>query len=261
MADHWDNLSRDDSADIIQLVTVVRDSAAERGGSAPYLALGQDGRRYWVKQVDSGPGVRALVAEQVVSACGRLIKAPVCETALVQFPAAFEGVTLSSGLTLSASVSHGSVDLGKVIFDKSYGPDNRSSDDNVFRHSRLIALHDWCWGDDLQYLYDPSRDMATFSHDHGFYFPGGPRWSEATLQQHLDVPPHPDLCPIGLNAEEIIGAAQALSQISGTDLVPILQRIPSSWDVSDNDLRALGRFLEHRIDGVIGRLVELAERL
>ncbi len=62
----------------------------------------------------------------------------------------------------------------------------------------------------------------------------------------------------GLAAEEAKKVALALEQVTRADLAKVLSSIPASWPVSDDDLEALGWFLEHRAAAVAARVRNLA---
>jgi hypothetical protein len=51
--------------------------------------------------------------------------------------------------------------------------------------------------------------------------------------------------------------AVRLKQLGKDDLLPILNRVPASWPVSDSELEALGFFLERRAPAVAERLRQM----
>lgn len=256
---NWAKLTtRTDDCDL-RVVSILREMADERGGSRPFQALVSDGNVYWVKSLGNPGSDRALIAEQIVAACGKLITAPVCNVALVRIPEELNGYQLISDYSLRAGIAHASLDVPQAIFDKTHGPAHRARNSNQTRHAYLWALYDWCWGDDLQYLYDPTADMTTFSHDHGYYLPGGPAWSAQTLSDCLDRPHDLGADVDGLDAVALISVADRLESISHDQLRAIIEAVPGSWPVDGRELSALGYFLEKRIQPVAGRLRTLAQ--
>lgn len=123
----------------------------------------------------------------------------------------------------------------------------RQRDDSQRRHAGVLALYDWCWGGDDQWLYCETDDRKLYSHDHGWYLPEvGPDWSEASLLGHVDTPhtlhgPSNDLDQTALRQ-----LAERLEPVTREELAAMLQGVPVSWSASDAELEALGFFLERR---------------
>jgi hypothetical protein len=136
----------------------------------------------------------------------------------------------------------------------------RPSDDNARRHVGVYALCDWCFSADEQWLYDLDDEQALYSHDHGLYFPplGQGRWTRTDLVAQADAPhewrdPRKDL-----SAAACHDVANALEHVERESLVQVLRSIPASWPVSDEDLEALGWFLERRAPAVASPVRVLA---
>ncbi|WP_326829276.1 hypothetical protein OIE13_34595 [Streptosporangium sp. NBC_01810] len=66
--------------------------------------------------------------------------------------------------------------------------------------------------------------------------------------------------PGGLSGEAVEEVSEALEKINRDALVNILRGVPASWPVSDDDLEALGWFLEHRAPAVARRVRALIAR-
>lgn len=234
--------------------------SSSRGGSLPFQALASDGQVYWVKMVQNAQGPRVLATEQIVSACGRLIGAPVCETALIEIPEELDGDALANGTVLRAGIAHASRNIANSQFDKWHTPQHRDQDDNRRRHAGYFALYDWCWGDDMQWLYDLSDERKTYSHDHGHFLPGGPNWSIEALEQNVDTPHEIDPLSRGLDPGELARMAGVLDNVGREAIRTIMQAVPVQWGIGAADLEAVGWFLERRRAGVAQRLRALADQ-
>ncbi len=75
----------------LSVEAVLESQSESRGGSLPFKALASDDKVYWIKMVNTNQGGRMPATEQIVSACGRLIGAPVCETSLIVIPDVLDG--------------------------------------------------------------------------------------------------------------------------------------------------------------------------
>lgn len=248
--------SRTDPAGAVVVEVPVVPSAA--GGSGTFLGLGSDGRRWWVKPVNNLQGARVIVTESVVGRAGVLLGAPVCEVAVVRIPPEIAGWEFRPGAKLEASFAHASlaVDDAQELRALEY----RQRDDNRRRHAGVLALYDWCWGGDDQWLYCETDDRKLYSHDHGWYLPEtGPNWSEGALMAHVDLP-HPLACSSSDLDQTTLGQlADRLDTLKRSELARMLGGVPASWPASDSELEALGLFLERRAPAVAGRLRSLMD--
>lgn len=254
----WNGLiaQRADPAGGVVIEVPVVPSAA--GGSGTFLALGSDGRRWWVKPVNNLQGGKVIVTESVVGRAGALLGAPVCEVAVVRIPPDIAGWEFRPGARLEAGFAHGSlaVDDAQEVRVLDY----RDRDDNRRRQAGVLALYDWCWGGDDQWLYCETDDRKLYSHDHGWYLPEiGADWSEATLLARVDEP-HPWGGPAsGLDGAEVQHLVATLESLTRPQIAELLREVPISWPVSDAELEALGYFLERRAAAVAGRMRTLMD--
>jgi hypothetical protein len=223
------------------------------GGSGSFLALGSDGRRWWVKPPNQLQGGKVLVTEHVVAEAGLLIHAPVCEVAVAKIPDELIGWEFKVGSFLESGFAHASLEVPDANQEGQLT--HRQHDDNARRHAGVYALYDWCWGGDDQWLYCWSDDRKVYSHDHGWYLPeSGADWSHTTLTNRVDGPHELPTDASGLLYDELRLVADSLRRVDRGDLVRILSGVPASWPVSTSDLEALGFFLERRIPQVADRL-------
>lgn len=193
------------------------------------------------------------MTEYLVASAGHLIGAPVCEVAIVAIPEEIAGWEFRPGAHLEPGFAHASLAVEDALEARSL--DERARDDNRRRHAGVYALYDWCWGGDDQWLYCESDDRKVYSHDHGWYLPEiGPSWNEDSLLAHVDEPHQAHYPTEGLDAEELATLATRLRAPLRHPLVGLLETVPESWPVADEDLEALGFFLERRAPAVAARL-------
>lgn len=228
-----------------------------RGGSGTFLAADSDQRQWWVKPLNNRQGGKVVVTEHVVGKAGALIGAPVCEVAVVELPAELTGWEFRPGAVLEPGLAHGSAAVVAALEDR--GLSYRDRDDNRVRHAGVVALYDWCWGGDDQWLYAEQQDRMLYSHDHGWYLPeNGHDWNETTLMRRMNEPHPINASTHDLDAAELHRLAERLRGLSRQELVDMLKRVPTSWPVSNDELEALGWFLESRASEVADRLSILA---
>ena len=110
------------------------------------------GAEYIVQSPHFGPDwARTLVTEQVVSALGRAIGAPLAEARLVDLPQELLDINRSMLEHLQAGVCHGSRQIANVAqsrFIHVDQPENRP------RFALLAALYGWVVAADHQFLYE-----------------------------------------------------------------------------------------------------------
>ena len=223
-----------------------------RGGSGTFLAADSDGLQWWVKPLNNLQGERVAVTEAIVGAAGRLIGAPVCETAVVVLPEELRGWEFRPGSHLEPGLAHASRAVDTAVEDRQLL--HRDHDDNGRRHAGVFALYDWCWGGDDQWLYSASDDKKLFSHDHGFYLPEGPRWTIRSLEERVDDPRRLTSPVNGLDDSELSRLSARLRQLEADALADALRTIPRGWPVTDEELEAVGWFLQRRAAPVADRL-------
>lgn len=241
---------------IVELAMPLQESRT--GVSGTFLGLGVDGRRWWVKPPAQRELEQALVTEFIVAELGRLIDAPTCRNAIIRIPEDLIGWEFRPGKCLVAGLGHGTLHVEDAIEKRSHLED-RARDDNQARHAGIFALYDWCWGDDAQWLHCISDDMATYSHDHGWYLPPpGPGWDQRALELDVDTPHPLNQSASGLSGTALDGLACRLERVARKDIQAILCQVPEEWPVDDSDLECLGWFLEKRAPEVALRIRRLA---
>ncbi len=264
--DDWRGLlgSRSDPEEVVVIAEPLNPSQGE-GGSGPFPALDSDGRRWWVKPANnlhdrppnSDQEGKLIVTEYVVGSLGPLIGAPICEIAIVRIPEDIADFEFVAGRKLESGLAHASLAIEDV---KEARPLlYRQQDNNRRRHVGVFALYDWCWGSDDQWLYVHTEEQKLYSHDHGHYLPEGPYWTESGLLQHVNESHQPPYPTDDLDSDATDEFATRLEDIDRQSLVEILNSVPMSYPVKNEELEALGFFLERRASVVAGRLRRLGD--
>jgi hypothetical protein len=253
----WKGLvrARSDEHTGVVLVGPISDMPSTWAG--PFRAVASDNREYFIKSLETCPFGQgaSLAVELIVSRIGDLIGAPVCETSLIQVPEEFDNYEVRPGTQIRQGWAHGSLAIERAaLVRRDLGGRNRN--DNARRHVGAYALYDWCFGEDRQWLHDLDDDRAVYSHDHGLYFPttGTKSWTREQLLYKVGDPHELPEVATGLSSEEIERVAHRIENVPREAIVEILNSVPSTWPVSNEDLEALGFFLETRAPDVAGRL-------
>lgn len=259
----WTGSVRGRGDDAPGRVTMVRPlTQARRSWSRPFEAEADDGRRYFVKSLDTCPrNARASVAvEYLVARVGALIRAPIPETRLLRVPEGFAGWSPFPGRALTCGFAHAIVALPDCADIREYPAE--ADAENLRRLVAVHALYDWCWGRDPQWVYSGHEQPRLYTVDHGLYLehfrrvgsrgstfvPDANRAHELRRPESVELP--------GAAVEEVSSLLRAVSR---TQLVEILNSVPASWPVGDTTLENLGWFLEHRAPQVAHRLEHSAQ--
>ncbi|MCY3968274.1 MAG: hypothetical protein OXE04_01770 [bacterium] len=230
-----------------------------RGGSGTFLAADDAGKQWWVKPLNNRQGERVTVTESIVASVGALIDAPVCDIEVVFLPPEIAGWEFRAGASIESGFAHASRAVPSAVEHRSLR--YREQDDNIRRHVGAIAIYDWCWGGDYQWLYAETEDRKLYSHDHGWYLPeNGAEWSVDGLKTHVGQPHVLGCLQSDVDAAEAGSFATRLQHLQPQTIADTLRRIPASWPVSDAELERVGWFLECRAPEVAARLVEMGDR-
>lgn len=229
------------------------------GGSQSFPALTACDERCYIKAPNNPQGGRVICSEYIVSAVGQLIAAPVCDVRPIRIGPEFVGIRLPSGLELVEGVGSASIAIPDAMQEGDLS--HRDRGDNARRHAGIFALHDWCWGGDSQWLRRVTDDDKFFSHDHGHYFPQGPNWNEAALLANVDTPWELAKDTAGLELAEINRLASTLESVTHAQLRDVLVSVPAEWGIPDDELEAVGFFLERRAPAVAGRMRAIGAKL
>lgn len=243
---------RVDVADITLHMPIKR---GVRGQSAAFLAVGDDGKEYWVKPLNNLVAPRMCVTEQIVGRVGALIGAPTVPVKTMRIPPELCGWKFHETAQLEPGVAHASL-AGPHGIETSQ-LEKRGRDANASRHVFVIALYDLCWGDDPQWNMDLENDWSFYSFDHGNFFPDGPFWDSDGLRRCLNAPRVLQSGDsVGFDRGAIDSVIATLTNLSADAVRGTLTVVPKSWPVSDAELEDVGAFIMHRAPGVAARLRE-----
>lgn len=215
-----------------------------------------DNEEYWIKTLEGvEPSQQpSLALEQVIARVGLVLGASVVQPYLVQIPVGMKLPTMSNGRVAQPGIAHATRSYA-ACFEEKTPPGRRTEDDNKRRQVGIYALIDLARGADFQYLYDSQNNNAIVSHDHGLYACCTGTMEVAAMIANVAVPvPPPGGDTLGLDAAEVIRVADRLGALAQSEIGDILNLVPSTWPVSDDQLGTLGWFLHQRAGGVASRL-------
>lgn len=220
-------------------------------GTHALLGLADNGRQYWVKACGNPQGDLVLTTEQIVSAVGLLLEAPVRPVVLLDIPESLAGWLYGPGLRLEAGVAHASEHLASCEECEDFA--FRKHDHNSTRQPALVALWDLCMGYDAQWLFDHSDDRSIWSFDHGWWL-SGPDWSGDLLSGLVDRPWEWEGSLTGMSGEQFIELAERVELLTPDELLGAVAAVPLAWDVPDWELETVAWLLYNRKIGVARRL-------
>jgi hypothetical protein len=217
--------------------------------SHPVLLECSNGHAYVVKGRQAG---RMIVNDQIVAALGQMMGAPVPVPELINVPA--ELIAAQAEMShVAAGTAHGSrfipncADREDV---KHAGPENNG------RFARLAVMYGWMQAGDNQFIYDNSVPPTVHSVDHGHFFPGGPDWTEASLQGAGPAQLEPTLDSTVTWTDELLTEIVAsLTQIDDGMIARAVCRPPDDWGMAPSERSALATYLSSRRD-VLTQLLE-----
>ncbi|MFB6258951.1 MAG: HipA family kinase [Flavobacteriales bacterium] len=241
----------------LSLKTVCPRETEERrgkGGSKPFIGIAEDDNRYWLKTSSNNQNPKIPVVEQIVGRAGILIEAPVCEVKTISIPDQIykhyeEDETVKG---IDSGISHGSLDIFNNRLVKSPRLIHCDKDNNMVRYPYLLVLYDWCYVNDTQWLGYLQEDMKCYSHDHGHFFPskGSKEWSKEMFDSAIDREKIINFDPNDIELDHLRKAIDNLKKVGSDDIMSILKKIPTEWDIDDNELEMVGCFLEQRLKRV-----------
>lgn len=240
-------------------VTLSTPLTSSQGGSGAFLAIAEDGNKYWVKPANNPQGIKTLAAEVVIAGVGEALGAPVRPISLISIPPELQSWKYKNHLSLSSDIAHGSLDLGKSLV--SIGWDHTAEDHNSHRQAFIYVLWDLCMGGDPQWLHDITDEYSIWSFDHGFWFGGDGEWDSASLLLMADRSWQYDLDLENMSADGLRAAALAVRSLSDDEILASLSDVPIDWSISLDDLATLGGVLSHRREQVALRAEQLALRV
>ncbi|OMH30667.1 hypothetical protein BGP79_11960 [Tersicoccus sp. Bi-70] len=222
-------------------------------GSQAFLADADDGNRYWVKHRDSPHGSYSLAVERIVAAVATVVDAPMRPIALVNVPEELWSVEPLKMLGIREGVAHASANLARNIEGEVL--EHIPMDGNSGRAPRLMAMWDWFFGEDEQWLYALDEHNQVWSFDHGLWVIGGAeRWDAGSLLHTVDLPSPLDRPVRGMDPRAFLDVAQRIEQIDPVTLQHCVADVPVEWEIPNEDLEALGWWLYVRRRKVADRM-------
>lgn len=215
----------------------------------PFLIACSDDERYYVK---SPPSKRTLIAELVVGKLGALLKAPVPEVAFVYLTQEFidnnpKLSRLGPGHAYGSRFISGLRDSRIVEYAKE--TENRS------RFASLAVLYGLTACDDMQFMYANQAPHLVYSHDHGWFFPGGTAWNMQTLSQDREVDIHREIVMNAhLTQSEILAAIEPLKRLTHQDIVDTIACVPEAWGITPMERISLAKCLARRREMLLSQV-------
>ena len=215
--------------------------------SKPVVVECTDGREWVLKGLRNdnlGMG-RSLFTEQVVAHLGRLLGAPIPETAIVDVP---EILTRSPEMAhMVPGACHGSL---RILGCTDRMGIANVNEDNRPRFAALSVLYCWTQSSDDQFIYENAPPHLAYSVDHGHFFPGGPSWSFETLAACGEAASVDVFNPCGLQLTNYEDAINRLQAIDWRQIGDAVSAAPSEWGVIMPEREAVADFLYRRIPKV-----------
>ena len=239
-------------------VALVAPLRRTESGSGTFLALADDGSRYWVKAPGNPQGDRTLVSEVIVQGIGHLIGAPVVETCLIAIPDGTRWKYTSQDV-LRGGTGHASRDISDAIVSDEWSPFTHL-DGNRRRQSFLVALWDLCMGGDEQWLHEVGDDYGIWSFHHGFWLGGDGDWDIQSIRRTGTRPWVDDLDVALLSRSALRDAADAVDDLQWVHLDDVMARVPVEWGATEAELAAVAEVLFSRVEGVAERLRAASQR-
>lgn len=245
-ADRWQKLTElrlSASASLVPLRAMMYLELAADSGSKPAHFVVEDGvNSYWGKWPGNPHGDQSLAHEWIVSQLGKWLGAPVAEPALLAVDSALvqgvtpNGIALPGGIYFGSRFQNGSESTKVEWVDR---------DGNADRFAPLLALWEWCLGEDSQYLYNAEEDLQVWSIDHGLWFATHDKpWSAQRMTAWTGIDwEWPEGQQFGISQDSLLHAADRVGAVVEADLIGILAGVPVSWSVTDETLAAIGEFL------------------
>jgi len=227
-------------------------------GCHPVLVTTQNpGELYWVKPQNNPHGQTSLLAERIVAAVGKYLGAPIPRTELIEIPDVFSSYALPNGDVLSTGLAHGSLHVERECVEDTellHIP----RDGNRFRAPKFIALWEWCFGEDPQWLYAAADDYQLWTFDHGLWIGGGGEWSISDLSATSHLSSGWAGSVRGMDQGTFLGLADAIESCSVSDLLSFVSAVPIDWGFGDAELIEVAKWLDQRRPSVITSLKQHA---
>ena len=238
--------SKNRPAAVISVTFLKRRASA----SQPVDLRCDDGNVYVIKALrnDTNQG-RMMFNDHVVARFGALVGAPVPAVALVSVSQQLIDLNPDKGNGMGhivPCIAHGSK-LYDQVSERIDNIDHVHDDDNTSRFASLAILHAWMGFSDRQFIYDNASPFRVYSVDHGHFFPGGPNWTGAGLQNAADASVADDIVKTcKLDHDALVAARVPLVAVTPEQIASVLGTPPDEWGVDMNDRVALAGYIQKR---------------
>jgi hypothetical protein len=223
--------------DPIQAVTFRRGWSTK---SRPVLVKCQDGQEYLVKGQQAG---RQIVNDRIVAKLGQALGAPVGQPKLVEIPAELIKIELRLS-HFSPGIAHGTLFIPGCI--DSIELIATSESNNRSRMCLLAVLYSWVFANDQQFLFNNHPPRLVHSVDHGHFFPGGPNWEIADLQNASQATLDPYFSICNFTKAELEQACCTLEAVSEESIVEAVASPPDTWGLTIKEQVELVGYLFRR---------------
>lgn len=263
--DGWETIALPTPSDERPLLDVLRQAMLRAGppvcpkahtflkawpsASRPVAVLCNDGYSYVVKGRNSG---RQAVNDQIVGRLGSLLQAPVGVTGLIEVHE--ELIRAEPAMShLSPGLAHGTRLIPHCT--ERAGLEHTGEPQNRDRFARLTVLFGWVGGNDHQFIYQNGEPHLVYSVDHGHFFPGGPDWTQGSLEQASAACLDPTIhAACSFSPAELQPACNLLAATSLEAVVEAIAAPPVDWGLTDEERVAVVAYLLRRRDELISSI-------
>jgi len=206
----------------------------------PWLVSCSGADPYVVKRP---PLKRLIISDFVVGSLGNVLCAPVPQIDLVYLTGEFLEMNPQCS-DLGTGYAHGSREVRDVHDSDAI---EYIDGENRPRFALLSLLYGWMDPKDYQYLYGNDPPHLVWSHDHGWFLPGGNDWNSRTL---ADASParvdYTVVNQVELSQKEINIARECLDAVTTEQVQDIINSIPKEWGILDFERDTLFGFITKR---------------
>lgn len=212
-------------------------------GCKPLRMPATDGFVYWVKPQYNPHGQLSILSERVVAAVADYLGAPIADSILVTIPETMDGRYYSPDAgVLRAGTAHGSrIVPGDLLEDTRLL--HIPKDGNRYRAPAFVALWEWCFGEDGQWLYNLAEDNQMWTFDHGVWIGGQGEWTIDGLMHTAGIFSRwPDSVK-GMDASTFVELADRIDRCSVADVLRFVASVPLDWGFTEEELLTIGNWL------------------
>lgn len=228
-------------------------------GTAPVLFVADDHKSYWAKWPGNPHGEYSLANEWIVSQLAVELRAPFPTAVLLNVNGALVSDMHHDGVQMPAGTWFGSSRVVGIESDQLLYADRAA---NIERVPYYLALWHLCFGRDQQFVYDYGAGHMLYSIDHGLWFDccegdWDPNLDVRVAETWLEPDPGGKLRTDGALMH---AAADTLEALDCDAIGRCVGSVPLEWQVPDQELARLARFVHARRQPAADHLRFLATR-